>query len=139
MTSPQPTVWPALRYDDAPAALRFLIDVFGFRETLVVPGDSPDGPADIVHAELRWPDGGGVMFGSTKYCEGVHAAMSAGVSTVYVVAGTADQVDAVHARCLAAGARIASDLEDTEYGSHGFTALDPEGNQWTFGTYRGAP
>jgi uncharacterized glyoxalase superfamily protein PhnB len=29
---PTPTIWPALRYDDAPGAVRFLVDVFGFRE-----------------------------------------------------------------------------------------------------------
>jgi len=27
----------------------------------------------------------------------------------------------------------------TDYGSHGFTARDPEGNLWSFGTYRGEP
>ena len=129
-TTPQPTVWPALRYDDAPGGLRFLVDVLGFRETLVVPDDA----GDITHAELRWPEGGAVMLGSTKYCEGVHAAMSAGSGSTYVVT---DAVDEVHARCLAAGAQIDSPLEDTPYGSHTFGVRDPEGNSWTFGTYRG--
>jgi uncharacterized glyoxalase superfamily protein PhnB len=132
----EPTVWPALRYDDAPGALRFLVDVFGFREALVVPDDADD----ITHAELRWPEGGAVMFGSTKHCDkpqdDVHAAMSAGTATTYVVT---DQVDAVHQRCVAAGARITRELEDTTYGSHTFSVRDPEGNGWTFGTYRGAP
>jgi uncharacterized glyoxalase superfamily protein PhnB len=31
------------------------------------------------------------------------------------------------------------ELHDTDYGSHTFTTRDPEGNLWTFGTYRGAP
>lgn len=34
-------------------------------------------------------------------------------------------------------------LHETMFGSgvatHAFTARDPEGNLWTFGTYRGAP
>lgn len=138
MTDPtiKPTVWPALRYDDAPGALRFLVDVLGFRETMVVPDDSPDGTADITHAELRWPEGGGVMLGSTKHCEGVHAQMRPGVASVYVVS---DHVDEVHDRCVAAGADVVSDLEDTDYGSHTFTVRDPEGHLWTVGTYRGAP
>ena len=131
-----PTVWPALRYDDAPSALRFLVDVFGFREALVVPGDLPDGTADIAHAELRWPEGGAVMFGSTKHCDDEHASKTAGTATVYVVT---DSVDAIHQRCVAAGARITTELEDTDYGSHTFSVRDPEGNAWTFGTYRGAP
>jgi uncharacterized glyoxalase superfamily protein PhnB len=126
-----PTVWPALRYDDAPGALRFLIDVLGFREALVVPDDA----GDITHAELRWPEGGAVMLGSTKHREGAHARMRPGATSVYVVS---DQVDAIHQRCRAAGVEIVSPLEDTDYGSHTFTVCDPEGNLWTIGTYRGA-
>ena len=29
--------------------------------------------------------------------------------------------------------------DDTDYGSHDFAARDPEGNRWSFGTYRGEP
>jgi uncharacterized glyoxalase superfamily protein PhnB len=50
------TLWPALRYTDAPAAIRFLTAAFGFTEALVVPGEA-DGA--IAHAELGWPPGGG--------------------------------------------------------------------------------
>ena len=132
MTQPLPTVWPALRYDDAPSGLRFLVDVLGFREALVVPDDS----GDITHAELRWPEGGAVMLGSTKLCDSAHSPMSAGASSVYVVS---DQVDAIYERVRAAGATVTQELEDTDYGSHTFTVRDPEGNLWTVGTYRGAP
>ena len=31
------------------------------------------------------------------------------------------------------------ELHDTDYGSRDFAVLDPEGNRWSFGTYRGAP
>ncbi|MGH3620925.1 MAG: VOC family protein [Sciscionella sp.] len=130
-TKPAPTVWPGLRYDDAPAALRFLVGVCGFTETLVVPGED----RDVVHAELRWPEGGGVMLGSTNHREGVHDRMKPGASSVYVV--TADP-DAVYQRVKAAGAPLLQDLHDTDYGSHTFTTTDPEGNMWTFGTYPGA-
>ena len=130
--TPPPTVWPALRYDDAPGALRFLVDVLGFREALVVPDDS----GDIAHAELRWPEGGGVMLGSGKHTDGVHGEMRPGATSVYLVS---DQVDAIYQRVQLAGAAVASELEDTDYGSHTFTVRDPEGNLWTVGTYRGAP
>jgi len=30
-------------------------------------------------------------------------------------------------------------LMSTDYGSHDFAARDPEGNRWSFGTYRGEP
>ncbi|MBA0128218.1 VOC family protein [Haloechinothrix sp. YIM 98757] len=129
---PQITVWPCLRYDDAPGALRFLVDVFGFTERLVVPAE--DG--DISHAELGWPEGGAVMFGTTRHKRGTaHDVMRSGVTTVYVVT---DHVDEVHQRAVASGADIATELHDTDFGSHTFTARDPEGNLWTFGTYRGA-
>jgi uncharacterized glyoxalase superfamily protein PhnB len=132
MTEPLPTVWPTLRYDDAPGGLRFLVDVLGFRESLVVPDDS----GDIAHAELRWPGGGAVMLGSTKLCDGVHSALRAGATSVYLAS---EQVDEIYRRARAAGATIAQDLEDTDYGSHTFTLRDPEGNLWTVGTYQGTP
>lgn len=129
--TPAPNVWPALRYDDAPAAVRFLVDVLGFTETLVV----ADGEL-IAHAELRWPEGGAVMLGSVRPPDGVHDAMKPGTGAVYVVT---DHVDDVHARAKAAGAEITAELTDTDYGSHTFSLRDPEGNSWTIGSYRGAP
>lgn len=127
-----PTVWPALRYRDARAAIRFLVEAFGFEERLVVPGE---GDRDVAHAELRWPLGGGVMLGSTGHDEGVHALMQPGVGWVYVVT---DEPDALLARATAAGAEVVQGLRDEDYGSRGFSVRDPEGNHWSFGTYRGA-
>lgn len=130
--TPAPTVWPALRYDDAPAAVRFLVDVLGFTEALVIPG--PQGT--IAHVELRWPEGGAVMLGSTGYpADGVHDAMKPGTGSVYVVS---DHVDEIHAKASAAGAEITAELHDTDFGSHTFSLRDAEGNAWTIGTYRGA-
>ena len=48
-----------------------------------------------------------------------------------------DQPDALHDRAVAAGATIVRGLRDEEYGSRGFSATDPEGNLWSFGTYAG--
>lgn len=138
-TTPAPTVWPGLTYVDAPAALRLSTEVFGFTATLVVPGSgdgvTAPGPEDIVHAELRWPEGGAVMLGSAKFASESHPEMRTGGSSMYVVT---DDPDAVYARVKAAGLELVEDLHDTDYGSHTFTTRDPEGNLWTFGTYRGA-
>jgi uncharacterized glyoxalase superfamily protein PhnB len=115
--SPPSTVWPALRARDARGLIRFLVDAFGFVET-VAWGDQPDGGGDVVvHAQLDWP-------------------VEPGTAGCYVV--TADP-DAVHARAVAAGAEITDPLHDTDYGSRDFAARDPEGNRWSFGTYRGEP
>ena len=35
------------------------------------------------------------------------------------------------------GAVIIRDMEETDYGSRGFSIKDAEGNRWSFGTYAG--
>jgi uncharacterized glyoxalase superfamily protein PhnB len=50
-----------------------------------------------------------------------------------------DEVDELYERVRAAGGEIALELTDTDYGSRDFTARDPEGNLWAFGTYRPQP
>ena len=129
------SIWPVLHYDDTTTALRFLIEVFGFREIIAVADDDND----IVHAEVGWPGGGCIVFGSTKHTDSVHGAMKPGTSAVYVV--TAD-VDAAHERVRRAqDAAVVQAPNHTRFGSgaetYAFTAADPEGNLWTFGTYRG--
>ncbi|MDC2954048.1 VOC family protein [Streptomyces gilvifuscus] len=130
--SPAPQVWPTLRARDARALIRFLVDAFGFEETVVY------GDGEMVeHAQVSWPEGGGVMLGSVR--EGKDTGdgpTPPGHFSAYVV--TADP-DAVHARAKAAGADIITDLHVTDYGSRDFAARDPEGNRWYFGTYRGEP
>jgi len=50
-----------------------------------------------------------------------------------------DHTAAVHERAKNAGATIVREPNTTDYGSLDFTARDPEGNLWVFGTYRGEP
>lgn len=127
------SLWPILHYDDTEAAHRFLVDVLGFREAVV----ARDDVGDIVHAELRWPGGGALLFGGTKHTDSVHGGLKAGA--LYLVT---DDVDGVHARVTAAGADVVQPPHDTEFAAGGqayaFSTRDPEGNLWTFGTYRGA-
>ena len=130
-TAPPAQVWPAFRARDARTLIRFLVDAFGFEETAVFgEGDRVD------HAQLSWPEGGGVMFGSVRDDPDDAWPARPGTAACYVV--TADP-DAVHARSVAAGAEIVRDLTGTDYGSREFSARDPEGNLWSFGTYRGEP
>jgi uncharacterized glyoxalase superfamily protein PhnB len=118
-----------LRYTDAPAAIRFLTDALGFTEVLVVPGEA-DGV--VAHAELSWPPGGGVMLGSRDQRAPTH--LPSGSASVCAVT---DEPDALFDRAVAAGAEVVQDLLDEQHG-RGFTVRDPEGNLWSFGTYRGA-
>lgn len=134
--TPAPQVWPTLQARDARALIRFLVDAFGFEETAVYgEGDRVD------HAELSWPPGGGIMLGSAV--EEVPAdsprdgwSLAPGSFGAYVVT---DEPDALFARATAAGAEVVTGLNDTDYGSRGFAVRDPEGNYWSFGTYRGEP
>jgi uncharacterized glyoxalase superfamily protein PhnB len=129
MTTPTPQVWPTLRAKDAPALITFLVEAFGFQETV-----SHREGDQVSHAELAWPAGGGIMLGSER--ESPIRVTAPGAFSAYVVT---DDPDALHARAVAGGAKIIMELTDTEYGSRDFAALDPEGNVWSFGTYRGHP
>lgn len=127
---PAKTVWPCLNYDDAHAAITFLVDAFGFQETAV----HNDEKGRVAHAELRWPEGGGVMLGDSGRDEGEFSKMPTGCASVYVVT---DQPDVLYKRATAAGAELVQGLRDEDYGSRGFSVRDPERNIWSFGTYRG--
>lgn len=125
------SVWPSLRYRDARAAIRFLVEAFGFEEVVSYPGQDE---SIVSHAELRWPGGGGVMLGSAREDSAI-AALPPGTGSVYIVT---DQPDALYERARAAGAAIVQELRDEDYGSRGFSARDPEGVFWSFGTYAGS-
>lgn len=128
-TTPPPQVWPTLRARDARALIRFLVEVLGFEETVV------HGSGDRVdHAQLSWPEGGGIMLGSHRDDPDDQWPLRPGTFGAYVVAA---DVDTVHERAAASGAEIVRKPYDTDYGSHDFTVRDPEGNLWQFGTYRG--
>ena len=130
-TTPPPQVWPTLRARDARALIRFLVEAFGFEETVTYgSGDRVD------HAQLSWPPGGGIMLGSVRDDPDDSWPLRPGTFGAYVVT---DEPDKLYERAVAAGATVVRDLSNTEYGSRDFTVRDPEGNRWSFGTYRGEP
>lgn len=127
--APAPTVWPTLQARDAHALIEFLVDTFGFRKTAVyADGDQ------VAHAELGWPEGGGIMLGSYK--PDGEWSREPGTGGMYVVT---DHVDELYARVVNSGAKIVQEITDQDYGNREFAAADPEGNLWSFGPYRGAP
>src|SRR5436853_216467 len=50
MSSQAPTLYPSLRYEDAPAAMEFLKSAFGFEEREVIANEE----GTIAHAELSY-------------------------------------------------------------------------------------
>jgi uncharacterized glyoxalase superfamily protein PhnB len=123
-----PTVFPSLTYDDAGAAIDFLVSAFGAEKHAVHAGD--DG--SIRHAELRFGNGM-IMLGSPS---GDFPATRGRAGSIYVVV---EDPDAHYARARAAGADVTRELNDTEYGSREYGAKDSEGNSWYFGTYQPFP
>ncbi len=124
-------IFPVLRYRDAPAAIDWLERAFGFERREVHEGD--DGL--VVHAELA--DGDTVLMLSSQPPDGDprwgdHGDY-AGHAWIYVAI---DDADAHYERAKAAGAAIVMELADQDYGSRDYSARDPEGNLWSFGTYR---
>ena len=128
---------PCLRYRDAPAAIQFLCDAFGF-ERHVVYAD-PDDAAIVHHAQLTL-DGNMIMLGSARGGESEElyrwkTPADAGGVTMAVCA-VVDDPDAHHARALAAGAEIIRGPRDNDgYPGRAYDARDTEGNVWNFGSY----
>ncbi len=127
------TLIPCLRYRDAPAAIEWLCKVFGFEKHLVV----PDGHGGIAHAQLVL-GGGMLMLGSvadTAYGHFMKQPDEIGGAETQSPYLVVPDADAVYARAKAAGARIALDIVDQDYGGRGFSCHDLEGRLWSVGTY----
>ncbi len=128
-TLPPPTVWPSLQARDALALIEFYVNTFGFLKTAVY----ADGDR-VAHAQLDWPEGGGIMLGSYK--PDAEWRRTPGTLGAYVVT---DRLDEIYARVQAARTPIRRPLTETDYGGREFSVEDPEGNLWSFGNYRGEP
>ncbi len=124
----KPNIFPGFRYTDAPEAIAWLGKAFGFEERFVVPG--PDG--SVAHAQLQLGTGA-IMLGSAPAEPDPNNPWEESRHGVYVYV---EDVDAHYERARSAGAEILRELQDTEYGSREYTACDPEGNLWSFGTYQ---
>ncbi len=119
-----------MRYQDARAAIAFLSEAFGFEPAMVIEGDG----ALIDHAQLVY-QGGMVMLGSARDDEFgrlVGGSDHPFLASVYVVV---DDVAAHAERARLAGAEIIMEPEEQDYGGSNYSARDPEGNIWSFGSY----
>src|SRR5690348_5422761 len=96
MTGSVPTLYPTMRYGDAPAAIAFLKEAFGLREREVISNE--DGT--IAHAELSLGTGI-LMLGSDR--DDPLYGRRAGQGWVYVAV---EDPDAHCERARAAGAEI---------------------------------
>jgi uncharacterized glyoxalase superfamily protein PhnB len=129
-----PAVIPCLRYHDAPAAIAWLEQVFGFTSHLVVPGENNT----IAHAQLSFGNGM-LMLGSvdngSAYGQLMGHPQDPGAKCTQSVYLVVPDADAVYARVQQARAEILMDIRDEDYGGRGFSCRDLEGHIWSIGTY----
>jgi len=121
-----PNIFPVLRYQYAPAAMRWLSTAFGFKTLMEIPG--PNG--SIAHAEMRLGPGVVMLASVRAEPDNPWASVKHGIY-VYV-----EDVDGHYARARDANAQIVRELEDTPHGSREYSVLDSEGFLWAFGTFR---
>jgi uncharacterized glyoxalase superfamily protein PhnB len=128
------SVIPSLRYRDALAAIDWLMRAFGFAKKAVYMGPNNT----VAHAELTFGNGM-VMLGSASN-EGEYSKLMVQPDEVglretkgiYLVVADAD---AIYATAKAAGAEMAMDIRDMDYGGRAFTCRDLEGHLWNVGSY----
>ena len=118
MAGTPPTMFPFVRFADADAAIEWLGRAFGFAEHAVYRTD--DGV--VHHAELALGNGMVMLGQGDPESHGVYLAIEG-------------DVDEHCARAREAGAEILRGPEDTPYGSREYTARDPDGHVWSFGSY----
>ena len=132
------SVIPMLSYEDAAAAIDWLVEAFGFTEKLRYTED--DGT--VTHAELA-TDGGGLIMLATPTADYVSPKRHRETceqarkwsESPYVIDGllvTVDAVDAPFARARQAGAAILSEPEDVDAGIRHYRVEDLEGHRWMF-------
>jgi len=118
---------PYLMYADAPAAIDYLCETFGFTERFRMEMDG----GGIGHGEVQLADNVVMMatamnemgMASPQDLPFIHSMVM-----VYV-----DDVDAHHAHAVEAGAKITRELETKFYGDRTYMAVDPEGHNWASG------
>ncbi|MBA3252457.1 MAG: glyoxalase [Geodermatophilaceae bacterium] len=103
-----------LAYRDAPAALRFLEEAFGFTTTMQV----PDEQGGIAHSELRLGDVAVVVFSDYDQYDRPQPKGDTVGFGLYVSVEQAAEVDAYFARAVSAGASPVWEPAMSEWGDH---------------------
>ncbi|WP_105200936.1 MULTISPECIES: VOC family protein [unclassified Pseudoalteromonas] len=123
-------VTPYLIIDGAVRAISYYQEVFGAELVMQMP--MPDG--GLAHAELIIGDSH-IMLADMcpqPHFQSPHALGGTPVSLMLYV----EDVDAVFARAIAAGAKELRPVHDQFYGDRAGTLEDPFGHVWTIGTHK---
>jgi len=126
----QSDVYPSLTYDDAPGAIEWLCEVFGFKKRLVVAGEGNL----VVHSELSFGNAVVMVSSPKPDVNRVSPRHLRGVAQTLSLF-TADP-GAHHDAAVAAGAVVMRPLQTESFGARGYMVRDPEGHVWYFSDYR---
>lgn len=123
------TVTPYLIVDGAARAIEFYVRAFNAKESMRMPG-----PGDkIMHAEIKIGTSP-IMLADEFPKSNALSPKSTGGSPVILMLYVED-VDALFAQALAAGARVERAVQDQFYGDRTCTVIDPFGHRWTIATH----
>jgi PhnB protein len=121
------TVTPRLVVRDSNAALAFYREAFGAEEV----GHRFEMGDQVIHMEVRIGDAVVMLTDEGTDAEApARSPESLGGAVSAIMATYWDDVDAVWARALAAGAEVIYPLKDQFYGERGGRLRDPFGHQW---------
>ena len=123
-------VTPYLIVDGAAKVIEFYKEAFGAAELFRLAG--PDGR--VGHAEIKVADSP-IMLGDEHPGAGARGPQSFGSSPIHLMLYVED-VDAVFARAIAAGATVSRPVKDQFCGDRAGTVTDPFGHRWTLGTHK---
>ena len=124
---------PTMRYKDAPAAIEWLCNAFGFEKHLVVTGDNET----IAHAQLNFGNAM-IMLGSEndneydKFVKIPKDLNGINKQTLYIIV---EVIYDHYYSAISAGAKRVLVIRDEDYGGRGYSCQDPEGYIWNFGSY----
>ena len=120
-------VFPQLGYRDPEGAIAWL-EALGFELLLTWP--YPDGT--LRHAELRFGDTIVMVGGALDELQQPELRGRTVGHGIYV---QTEDVSAMYAAAMEAGATSVFEPEPTEWGTERARVLDPEGYEWSFGNY----
>jgi PhnB protein len=121
------TITPRLVVRDGAAAIDFYREAFGAVEI----GERFAGPdGGVIHAEIQIGDSVVMITDAAEDGAPARAPEAAGGVVTAIMATYWEDVDAVWARALEAGAEVLYELADQFYGERGGRLRDPFGQQW---------
>jgi len=123
------TLTPTLTIEGAARAIDFYKKAFGAEETMRF-----EHGGTVAHAELRIGDS--VFMIGEPWPEAGHKSPTALGGSPTGLMLYADDVDALFARAVAAGATVKSPVTDQFYGDRSGGLTDPFGHNWTIATHK---